>query len=141
MQQARYDSDPTMASEENMLTLLKRAARDAIDLVQNEFALARAEGRDTIAMLKRTIAAMLIAATLLLAGGLAIVAALVLLLATWMPAWVAALSVGAVLLAIGTVVFMHASKDAANSEFDLPRTRESVNQDLAVLKRNSEQSV
>lgn len=138
MQQAHYEPEPAMASEDTMLALLKRAARDAIDLVQNEFALARAEGRDTLATLKRTIAVMLIAATLLLAGGLAIVAAIVLVLATWIPAWVAALTVGALLLGIGVGVFMHASKEAATREFDLPRTRESVSRDLAVLKRNDE---
>jgi hypothetical protein len=137
VQQARYGTEPTTASEDTMLALLKRAARDAIDLVQNEFALARAEGRDTVATLKRTIAVMLIAATLLLAGGLAIVAGIVLLLALWIPAWVAAVGLGAVLFGAGVIVFVHAAKDAAGREFDLPRTRDSVTQDLAVLKRDT----
>ena len=136
VQQARYDSDRTMTSDDSMLALLKRAARDAIDLVQNEFALARAEGRDTVATLKRSIAGMLIAASLLLAGGLAIVAALVLVLALWIPAWIAALAIGAVLFVSGALLFAHHAKDVASRELDLPRTRESVSQDLAVLKRN-----
>jgi len=137
MQQARYDSEPTMASEETMLGLLKRAARDGIDLVQNEFALARAEGRETVATLKQTIAVMLIGATLLLAGGLAIVAGIVLILALWVPPWIAALIVGFVLFGIGFVVFTRASKEAAGRELDFPRTREAVSQDLAVLKRDN----
>lgn len=136
MQQARHDPEPTLASEETMLALLKRVARDALDLVQNEFSLARAEGRETLAALKRTIAAMLIGAALLLAGGLTIVAGIVLIVSLWIPAWIAALGVGAVLLGIGLVVFARASNDASGRELDLPRTRESVSQDLAVLKRN-----
>lgn len=136
MQQARYDSEPPMASQDSMIGLLKRAARDGIDLVQNEFALARAEAHTIVGTLKQTIAKMLIAATLLLAGGLAVIAALVLLLALWMPAWIAALGVGIVLLGIGAVVFANASTEVGARELDLPRTRDSLQQDLAVLKRD-----
>src|SRR5688572_11892828 len=82
-------------------SLLRQLIGDIIDLVRNEFALARSEFSDAASAARVGIVSAAVAAVVLTAGALALTAALVLALAQWMVPWLAALIVGALLTFVG----------------------------------------
>jgi uncharacterized membrane protein YqjE len=82
-------------------------------LVQQEIALAKAEVGEKAQRLKTELLSSVAGAALLLAGLLALVAAVILLLAHVMPAWIAALITGAVVGGVGYALLARQRPSAA----------------------------
>lgn len=103
--------------------LLKGFQRDLTDLMDTEKKLAKQELSNKVNELKRDGAELATAAGTLVLGILCLVACVVLLLATVMAAWVAALIVGAVLCVAGGGLLLKFRSDV--KQFD-PVPRETI---------------
>jgi predicted tellurium resistance membrane protein TerC len=73
----------------------------------------------------------------MLAGAMALIAALILGLAEVMEPWAAALVVGAVLAIIGVAMFATAKKKLTATKRPMPRTQSSLQQDAAMIARRT----
>jgi hypothetical protein len=73
----------------------------------------------------------------LLAGSLALVAAIILALAKVIEPWLAALIVGVVITAVGCVLLAGARKKLAPPHIEIDRTRAAVRNDVDVLARRN----
>lgn len=104
-------------------------------LVRQEMALASAELDVKAQKLKGEVAAAAIGAGLMLAGVLALVAAVILLLALFMPAWAAALVTGAV-AAGGGFALIKANKPTA-ADVTPDRTIQNLKKDLRTFTESS----
>lgn len=83
--------------------LLSHAVDQARELVMKEVELARSELRANVAAEKRTATGLGVAGLLGVAGFTLLFVALALLLATWMPGWLAGLIVAGFLLIVGGI--------------------------------------
>lgn len=99
-------------------------------LMRQELALASAELDAKAQRLKREAAAFGAGAGMMLAGVLALVAGSILLLSLVMPAWVAALAVGAVLTGGGFILLQ---KRPSVSELSPDRTLQSIKKDVQIF--------
>lgn len=118
-------------------TLLGRLISAFTELVRNEVALAKAELSESSTRAKAGIAALLGAVSTLLAGSLALVAAIILGLAKVMEPWLAALIVGVVISVVGLFLLRGARKKLVPPHLEIERTRTAVRQDVEVLARRS----
>lgn len=123
--------EPTIAS------LLRQLVSDVIDLVRNEFALARSEFSDAARAARLGIITAAMAAVVLTVGALTLTAALVLALAQWMNAWLAAVIVGGALTLSGILMLARARRQLDPGGLTLKRTRESIGTDVEVVTRRS----
>lgn len=123
--------EPTIAS------LLRQLVSDIIDLVRNEFALARSEFSDATKAARTGIISAAVAAVILTVGALTLTAALVLALAQWMNAWLAAVIVGGTLTVLGIVLLARAKRQLDPGGLTLRRTRESIGTDVEVVTRRN----
>lgn len=126
----RAEGDPN-----SMASLFNRLLNDATALLHNEFALARAELTRATDNAKAAAIASGVAAAVLLAGALAIVAAVILALAEVMAPWAAALLVGIALTIIGIVLLGAAWKKLAHPSVGMEKTQNSLKQDAALVAR------
>jgi hypothetical protein len=92
----QVDDEPHSA-----LALLRQLLSELSTLIHQEFALATAELIQSLAVFRAAAVVLVSGALLLFAGLLVLLAGAVLGLATLLPAWLAALVVAAVVLAIG----------------------------------------
>jgi xanthine/uracil permease len=122
---------------ESAATLLSRLVGDFAALVRNEVALAKAELSESSTRAKAGIVALIGAVATLLAGSLALVAAIVLGLSKVMEPWLAALIVGVVITAVGLLLLQGAKKKLVPPHVEIDRTREAVRQDVEVLARRT----
>jgi Putative Actinobacterial Holin-X, holin superfamily III len=104
-------------------------------LVRQEIALASAELAVKAQKLKGEVASVAVGAGLMLAGTLALVAAIILLLALFMPAWVASLITGAVAAGAGFAV-VKAKKPTA-ADVTPERTLQNLKKDLRTFTEPS----
>jgi hypothetical protein len=126
-------------THDNELTatgLLGRLIQDVTALLRNEFALARAEMMESVQRAKGGIGAIAIGGGVLLAGGLTLVAALVLGLGAFMDLWLAALIVGAVLAAVGYGMVNAGKRRLDPSNLSLPRTQQSLRKDRQTVTQS-----
>ncbi|HEY0938693.1 MAG TPA: phage holin family protein [Steroidobacter sp.] len=119
----------------SIATLLSRLVEDATALARNEVALAKAEVRGVVRDVKMSVVPFTIAGGVLLAGGLTLVAALVLALAEVVEPWLAALIVSVVLLVIGWALLKAGQRKWSHISFD--RTQESLQKDATVVARRA----
>lgn len=133
------DDDITIEPERapTITALLRQLVADIVDLVRNEFALARSEFSDAASAARVGIISASIAAVVLTVGALALTAALVLLLAQWMAAWLAALIVGGLLTLTGIVLLARAKHQLDPRSLTLKRTRQSIGTDVQVVTRRN----
>jgi Putative Actinobacterial Holin-X, holin superfamily III len=122
---------------ESAATLLSRLVGDFAALVRNEVALAKAELSESSTRAKAGVVALIGAVSTLLAGSLALVAALVLGLSKVMEAWLAALIVGVAITAVGLLLLQGARKKLVPPHVEIDRTRQGVRQDVEVLARRT----
>lgn len=97
-------------------------------LVRQEIALASVELDQKAQRLKNELTAVAIGAALMLAGSLALVATIILVLALVMPAWTAALITGALAAGVGFALIK--SKTPSVAEIKPERTIRSLEKDL-----------
>ena len=110
---------------ESAATLLSRLVGDFAALVRNEVALAKAELSESSMRAKAGVVALIGAVSTLLAGSLALVAAVVLGLSKVMEPWLAALVVGVVITAVGLLLLLGARKKPVSyTHLTLPTNRE-----------------
>lgn len=117
--------------------LLTRLIDDAIGLARTELALAKAEARGVLQDVKMSAVPMMIACGVLLAGALALVAAIVLALAEVMRPWMAAFIVGVVFLVIGWALLHAGRRKLLHIGDRLDRTQNSLEKDATVLARRT----
>jgi uncharacterized membrane protein len=114
--------------------LLPQLTKDVTLLAQQEIALAKQEAADKLTVIKTEAVGLTVGAVLLHSGLLVLVAAVVLLLATFLPAWLAALIGGGGLALAGALLLLRGK--ARLSELDLgPKlVIENVEQDVSAIK-------
>jgi hypothetical protein len=122
---------------ESTAGLLSRLFADLAALLRNEVALAKAELSASTTRAKAGIAALIGAVATLLAGALALVAAIILGLARFMEPWLAALIVGVVITGVGIALLMGARKKLVPPHIEIDRTRAAVRNDVDVLARRT----
>jgi len=118
-------------------SLLGRLVGDFTALVRNEVALAKAELSESSTRAKAGLVALIGAVSTLLAGSLAVVAAIILALSKVMEPWLAALSVGVAIAAVGMILLQGARKKLVPPHVEIDRTRASVRNDVEVLARRT----
>jgi hypothetical protein len=123
------------ANSETAAGLLRRLVDDLSILMRKELALARAEISQSIDEAKTGLAGAAIGGAVLYAGLLTLLAAVVLLLAEVMPAWGAALLVGAIAAIAGFAMVKSAQKKLRPSNLKPEYTQESLRRDKEVLQR------
>lgn len=96
---------------------------EAKRFLRAEIALARADLKDEVKKVQKGSTSVGIGAGLAVAGGLTLCAFLVLALATFMPAWAAALIVGAVLCGIGAILAKGGLARIKTADANKPKVR------------------
>jgi hypothetical protein len=132
---AAPDSDPLQ--HESTPGLLSRLFGDFTALLRNEIALAKAELAESSTRAKAGLAALISAVATLLAGSLALVAAVIIGLAKVMEPWLAALIVGIIITAVGLALLTAARKKLLPPHVEIDRTRSAVRSDVDVLARRA----
>jgi hypothetical protein len=132
---ARTSESPL--DRESTAGLLGRLFSELTELFRNELALAKAELSASATRTKSGLASLMGAVATLLAGSLALVAAIILVLSKVMEPWLAALIVGVAIVAVGAVLLKNARKKLVPPHIELDRTKESVRSDVDVLARRT----
>jgi hypothetical protein len=122
---------------ESTTGLLSRVFSDFTALLRNEVALAKAELSESATRAKAGLAALIGAVATLLAGSLALLAAVILGLAEVMAPWLAALIVGVVITGVGVALLVAAKKKLVPPHIEIDRTRAAVRSDVDVLARRT----
>jgi hypothetical protein len=122
------------ATSETAAGLLKRLVDDLTILLRKELALARVEVSQSIDELKTGLAGIAVGGAVLYAGLLALLAAVILMLAQVMPAWGAALLVGAVTAIAGFAMVKAAQKKLKPANLKPEYSPESLRRDKEVLQ-------
>jgi hypothetical protein len=117
--------------------LLSRVFGDFGALLRNEVALAKAELAESSTRAKAGMIALIAAVSTLLAGGLALAAAIILGLAKVMEPWLAALIVGLATTIVGVLLLIGARKKLVPPHIEIERTRAAVRNDVDVLARRT----
>ena len=120
---------------ESAASLLSRLVGDFAALMRNEVALAKAELSESSTRAKAGVVALIGAVATLLAGSLALVAAIILGLSKVMEPWLAALIVGVAITAVGLFLLQGARKKLLPPHLEIERTRAAVRHDVEVLAR------
>lgn len=115
---------------------LKNLIGDVGLLFRQEIALAKAELGETVAKTRRDLTAIAIAGVILLLGAMVLLAAAVLILALLLPAWLSALIVGAVLVAVGMLMLRGALSDMRSLSVVPERTVESMKRNASMVKES-----
>lgn len=123
------------AHEERPLReLVAKLQQDGSLLMQQEVALAKKEVQEKLGRVKKDVTAMAIGGAVLYAGVLTLLAAVVLLLAGFMPAWLSAFIVGAIVTGVGAAMSLKGKKDIADVDVTPEQSVRSVRTDLQVMK-------
>jgi putative superfamily III holin-X len=122
---------------ESATGLLSRVFSDFTALLRNEIALAKSELSESTTRAKAGLAALIGAVATLLAGSMALLAAIILGLAEVMAPWLAALVVGVVVTGAGVVLLLGAKKKLVPPHIEIDRTRAAVRSDVDVLARRT----
>jgi VIT1/CCC1 family predicted Fe2+/Mn2+ transporter len=122
------------AEQRSLKELLANLSNDASQLFRQEVALAKAELDEKLSRVKKDVAALAIGGGVLVVGALTLVAAIVLVLAEAMPAWVAALLVGVALAAVGAWLTNKGKRDIQSVDFKPAKSIDSIRTDLRTMK-------
>jgi len=122
---------------ESTAGLLGRVFGDFAALLRNEVALAKAELTESSTRAKAGVVALIGAVSTLLAGALALVAAIILALSKVIEPWLAALIVGLAITLVGVVLLLGAKKKLMPPHIEIDRTRAAVRNDVDVLARRT----
>jgi uncharacterized integral membrane protein len=129
---------PVDKSEKSLPSLFSDLARETVDLVRQEMALARAEISEKITSAERALVALVVGAVIILAGLLLLLQAVVNGLAMVLPEetapWLAPLIVGAVVAVIGYLMLKGARTKLQPDNLMPHRTVDSLRRDAAVAQ-------
>ncbi|QQN50786.1 phage holin family protein [Stutzerimonas balearica] len=114
--------------------LLRQLTREVPALFTKELALAKAELGESLRATKAGMASVATGGAVLLAGFIVLLFAGVYGLATMMPAWLAALIVGGIVVIIGLVMVSAGKKKFEASSFKPDRTLHSINKDKEAVR-------
>lgn len=120
--------------EKPLSELLPQLTRDITLLAQQEVALAKQEAADKLGVIKTEAVGLTLGAVLLHSGLLALVAAFTLLLATFLPPWVAASVCGAVLAGAGALLLLRGKARLSQLDLGPKLVLENVSQDVSAIK-------
>ncbi|HEX5046726.1 MAG TPA: phage holin family protein [Gammaproteobacteria bacterium] len=115
--------------------LLRQLLADVTVLLRKELALAGSEISQSVDQAKRGAMSVATGGAVLYAGVLYLLGAVTFWLATKMPAWTAALIVGAVVTVIGAVMLQAGRKHVAASNLTPERTVDSLRKDKDAVRR------
>jgi membrane glycosyltransferase len=115
--------------------LVEHLGRDLQQLAKSEAALAKHELLEGLTAAKRDAAALVLGASTLAAGGLALLSSAILALALVMPAWLAALIVGAVASGMGGLLVLTGKAKLARLHVAPEHAFESLRRDAKAIKR------
>jgi len=115
--------------------LLRQLLGDVTVLFRKELALAASEVSQSVDEAKRGATSMVTGGAVLYAGILFLLGAVTFWLATKMPAWMAALIVGAVVTIIGLVMVVGGKKQMSARTLTPERTVQSLRKDTEAIKR------
>ncbi|MEX2541391.1 MAG: phage holin family protein [Trueperaceae bacterium] len=122
------------AFERSLGDVLSDLFRDGSDLIRQEIDLAKTEMRENVSRIARDGVGIAIGGALAFVGLLALVAAAILGLAEVMPAWAAALVVGAALALIGLVMVMANLRAMRETGLTPRKTMETIREDARMVK-------
>lgn len=114
--------------------LLRQLTREVPALFTKELALAKAELGESLRATKAGVASVATGGAVLLAGFIVLLFAGVYGLATMMPAWLAALIVGGIVVIIGMAMVAAGKKKFEASSFKPDRTIHSLNKDKEAVR-------
>jgi len=110
-------------------------ARDMGTLVSQEIALARTELTEKASRVGKDLGVLAVGGLVAYAGLLAIIAAVILLIATWgVPLWVSALIVGAIVAGIGALLVQRALAALKQQDLTPRQTIDSIKEDTQWAK-------
>lgn len=114
--------------------LLAELSQETALLVQQEIQLARAELSEKVSQVERGAVSLGVGAMICYAGFLALLAAAIFGLALVVDLWLAALIVGVVTALVGFAVLAKGREDLKAKNMNLPRTRETLQEDKQWIK-------
>jgi hypothetical protein len=124
-------------TSETAAGLVRRLVDDLSILLRKELALARVEVTQALDDAKKGLAGVAVGGAVLYAGLLALLAAVILMLSRVMPAWGAALLVGAITVIAGYAMIKAAQKKLAPSNLKPERTQEALRRDKEEFQRRT----
>jgi uncharacterized membrane protein YqjE len=124
-------------SEPSLGQLFADLTQQMTTLVRQEIALASAEMGQKTARLGRDVGFLALGGAVAYAGFLAIVAALVLILAAFIPGWLAALIVGVVVAAIGYLLVQRGLAALKREDLAPRKTIDTLKEDMAWAKEQT----
>jgi hypothetical protein len=124
------------AEERSIGELFGELSQDMALLVRQEAVLAKTEMQQKITRVKADVLAMASGGVVLYLGGLALTAAVILLLIdpVGLKPWLAALLVGAVLAVAGSIMLQRGAKDIKRTDPTPRRTVETIKEDIQWAK-------
>lgn len=128
------EADMPEKGERSIGELFSELTRELRTLFRQELALFAAEMKDKMAQVAKDTVAMVVGGVFIYSGFLVLLAALVIGVATFMPAWGAALLVGAVFLAMGTALMLKGGKDLTQMEKKPEQTTATVKETVQWAK-------
>lgn len=128
--------DPGIPAHEErpLRELVAQLSHDGSLLMQQEVALAKKEVQQKLGRVKKDVTAMAVGGAVLYAGVLTLLAAVVLLLSGFMPAWLSAFIVGAIVTGVGAAMSLKGKNDIADVDMTPEQSMRSVRTDLQVMK-------
>jgi L-lactate permease len=125
----------TNTTDRSLGDLFGDLARETGDLVRKEVALARAEMTQKAGRAARDIGFLAVGGLVLYAGVLAIVAAIIIALASiGVPAWLSALLVGVVIAGVGAALIQNGLKALKREDLAPKQTIEQIKEDAEWVK-------
>jgi len=128
-------------TEKSLPTLLSDLTREMVDLIRQEFALARAEMSQKVSTAEKAVVAIAIGAAIILAGLLLVLQAVVNGVALMLPPeqapWLAPLLVGALIAIIGYVMIRGGRSQLQPGNLAPRRTLQSLQRDTAVVQERA----
>jgi hypothetical protein len=123
--------------EPSLGELFSELSRQLTTLVRQEITLAKTETSHKVARVGKDVGMLAVGAAVLYAGLLGIGAAIILLLAHVMPAWVSALIVGVVVAAVGGFLVQRGREALTNEDLTPRQTVESLKENAAWAKEQT----
>jgi hypothetical protein len=120
--------------ERPLSELVSQLSRDGALLIQQEVTLAKRELEDKLREVRSETMSIAVGGLVLYAGGLTLTAALVLLLAQWMPAWSAALLLGVLVTGLGAALAGRGRRRLQQVQLTPERSLRNVERDAEIVK-------
>jgi xanthine/uracil permease len=121
--------------ERSLGELFGELSRETGELIRNEVALARVEVSQKLSRMGRDVGSLAVGGAIAYAGFLAILAAIILGLAEFIPAWIAALIVGLVVAGIGYFLVQRGLDNLKRQDIAPTQTIETLKEDTEWAKQ------